>query len=78
LFGHIEVFCLFKLQHMNKLLSTITVLFVFANFVAAQETVDMAIMQKIKDEEKTNSQITTIAHNLTDVCGPRLTNSPRL
>mgnify|MGYP002368428315 CR=1 FL=1 len=36
----------------------------------------MAMMQKIKDEEKTNSQIAMIAHNLTDVCGPRLTNSP--
>jgi len=23
-----------------------------------------------------NSQITMIAHNITDVCGPRLTNSP--
>ena len=29
-----------------------------------------------KDEEKNNSQVTMIAHNLTDVCGPRLTNSP--
>ena len=36
----------------------------------------MQMMQKIKDEEKNNSQIEMIAHNLTDVCGPRLTNSP--
>lgn len=34
------------------------------------------MMQKIKDEEKNNSQLAMIAHNLTDVCGPRLTNSP--
>ncbi len=61
---------------MNKLLSSIMLLFVFVNLAAAQETVDMAMMQKIKDEEKTNSQIAMIAHNLTDVCGPRLTNSP--
>jgi len=61
---------------MNKLLSTIALLFFVASFAFAQETVDMAIMQKIKDEEKNNSQITMIAHNITDVCGPRLTNSP--
>jgi hypothetical protein len=34
------------------------------------------MMQKIKAEEKDHSQIAMIAHNLTDVCGPRLTNSP--
>ena len=31
---------------------------------------------KIKDEAKNHSQVAMIAHNLTDVCGPRLTNSP--
>jgi hypothetical protein len=61
---------------MNKLFSTILFLSIAVNFCAAQETLDMAIMQKIKDEEKTNSQIALIAHNITDVCGPRLTNSP--
>ena len=60
---------------MKKLTSSIILLFII-NIVAAQETVDMAIMQKIKDEEKMNSQIAMIAHNLPDVCGPRLTNSP--
>ena len=43
---------------------------------AQPEKVDMALMQKIKAEEKDHSQIALIAHNLTDVCGPRLTNSP--
>ncbi|HLY69299.1 MAG TPA: M20/M25/M40 family metallo-hydrolase [Puia sp.] len=42
----------------------------------AQPSVDAQMIQKIKDEEKNNSQITMIAHNITDVCGPRLTNSP--
>src|SRR6187549_3248260 len=61
---------------MNKLLSSF-LFFLFAiNIAAAQETVDMAMMQKIKDEGKANSQVAMIAHNLTDVCGPRLTNSP--
>lgn len=42
----------------------------------AQETVNLQVMQQIKDEAKNNSQVKMIAHNLTDVCGPRLTNSP--
>ncbi len=61
---------------MNKLLSTIVLFFFLLNFTAAQEPVDMAIMQKIKNEAKNNSQVAMIAHNLTDVCGSRLTNSP--
>ena len=60
---------------MNKLLSTFIFIFIIS-FATAQETVDMAMMQKIKDEETRNSQIAMIAHNITDVCGPRLTNSP--
>lgn len=47
-----------------------------STFVCAQQAVDMAVMQKIKDEEKANSQVAMIAHHLTDVCGPRLTASP--
>jgi carboxypeptidase Q len=42
----------------------------------AQEKVDLQMMEKIRDEERTHSQITMIAHNITDVCGARLTNSP--
>jgi hypothetical protein len=61
---------------MNKLLSTASLLCFVFKIAIAQETVDMQMMQKIKDEEKSNSQITMIAHNITDVCGPRLTNSP--
>jgi len=61
---------------MIKLFSTACLLLMIVNFAAAQEIVDMAMMQKIKDEEKNNSQIAMIAHNITDVCGPRLTNSP--
>ncbi|HMK04937.1 MAG TPA: M20/M25/M40 family metallo-hydrolase [Ferruginibacter sp.] len=60
---------------MRKLLSALIVLFV-TSFTYAQEAVDMEMMQRIKDEEKNNSQVTMIAYNLTDVIGPRLTNSP--
>lgn len=61
---------------MRKLLLFLTfIVFVFSNLFA-QEKVDLAMMQEIKDEEKNNSQVAMIAHHLTDVCGPRLTNSP--
>lgn len=60
---------------MKKILSVISLLFIIS-FVSAQEMVDMNVMQKIKDEGKNNSQVAMIAHNLTDVNGPRLTNSP--
>ena len=61
---------------MNKQLLIASLLCFIINVVAAQETVDMQMMKKIRDEEKNNSQITMIAHNITDVCGSRLTNSP--
>ncbi|MGC4037426.1 MAG: M20/M25/M40 family metallo-hydrolase [Chitinophagaceae bacterium] len=62
---------------MRKIVSVITtVLFATPLLSIAQEPVDMQVMQKIRDEENNHSQIEMIAHNLTDVCGPRLTNSP--
>ncbi len=48
---------------------------IFSNLIA-QENVNLQVMQKIREEEKTNSQISKIAHLITDVSGPRLTNSP--
>lgn len=60
---------------MNKILSSVIFLLLI-NFVFAQEKVDLDMMQKIRKEANSNSQIPMIAHNLTDVCGPRLTNSP--
>lgn len=54
----------------------LTAVIMLSTILHAQEKVDMDMMQKIKDEEKNNSQIATIAHNVTDVTGPRLTNSP--
>jgi hypothetical protein len=46
-------------------------------YVSAQEEpLDMEMMQKIRNEALQHSQIPMIAHYLTDVSGPRLTNSP--
>ncbi len=61
---------------MKRIFLTANFLFSFIVIAIAQEQVDMQMMQKIKDEEKNNSQVAMIAHNITDVCGPRLTNSP--
>src|ERR1700748_2266016 len=44
--------------------------------LSAQEQLDTAMIRHIRQEELLNSRIPFIAHQLTDVCGPRLTNSP--
>src|ERR1700761_5054676 len=46
-----------------------------ANSFAQQEQVDEAAFAKIRNAELTNSHIPQIAHNLTDVSGPRLPGS---
>ena len=61
---------------MKKTLLSAFLPIVIFSALFAQEKVDMQMTQKIKDEEKNNSQIAMIAHNITDICGPRLTNSP--
>jgi len=43
---------------------------------AQEEKIDLAMMQKIRDEGLNNSKVMDIAFHLTDVSGPRLTNSP--
>ncbi|WP_345954452.1 M20/M25/M40 family metallo-hydrolase [Mucilaginibacter sp. PAMB04168] len=45
---------------------------------AAQEAVDQAIVQKIRNEGLKNSQVMKTAFYLTDVAGPRLSGSPGL
>jgi carboxypeptidase Q len=50
--------------------------FCFSAF--AQETIDMAAVQKIKTEGLENSKVMDIAFQITDVAGPRLSNSPGL
>ena len=62
---------------MKKFICTIFVFFVVYSFVIpAQEKVDLQMVQKIKYEEYSNSKIMETLSYLTDVYGPRLTNSP--
>jgi carboxypeptidase Q len=46
------------------------------NSQAQQETIDTAVFNKIKKAEFSSSQIPQLAFYLTDICGPRLSNSP--
>ncbi len=60
---------------MRKLFFTFSAL-LFISFISAQEKLDMDMINKIKKEEMDNSNVMDIAHHLTDISGPRLTNSP--
>src|SRR6185312_9690484 len=66
-------------NHVMKLLSRFAALLLFLPLYTqlyAQENVDTAAFRKIRNAEMSNSHIPWIAHYLTDVSGPRLTNSP--
>jgi hypothetical protein len=60
---------------MRKLSFTLATL-LFISFISAQENIDLDMINKIKKEEMDNSKIMDIARHLTDINGPRLTNSP--
>ena len=59
---------------MRKLLLPVLSFITFN--LSAQEKVDAETINRIIAEEKNNSKVMDIAYQLTDVCGPRLTNSP--
>jgi hypothetical protein len=59
-----------------KNLKLAVVLAVAPFFTIAQEKVDAAMMQKIRNEGMNNSQVMDIAWNITDGNGPRVTGSP--
>jgi hypothetical protein len=59
---------------MRRQLILVTALCIIGNFAVAQAS--DAALGKIKDEGLNHSQVMDIAFHLTDVSGPRLTNSP--
>src|ERR1700759_3415991 len=65
---------------MNKiiirLITGLCLAVIVHNAHAQPEKPDLAMVKKIMAEEKAHSQMASLAHQLTDVCGPRLTNSP--
>lgn len=60
---------------MRKLFITI-LSFIFFFQISAQEKMDDDMIARIKKEGMDSSRVMDIAHHLTDVSGPRLTNSP--
>src|SRR6059058_2760518 len=66
-------------SHQNKRFMRFflcSLLLVLCTGMYAQEMVDTVMMRRIRTEAFDNSGITPIAQQLTDVAGPRLTNSP--
>lgn len=61
---------------MRKNFSSIVFVCLFIFSAAAQEKMDMEAINKIKKEGLGNSKVMDQAFQLTDVSGPRLTNSP--
>jgi hypothetical protein len=61
---------------MNKLYALLLGLALPVLLHAQTENIDTAMVNRIRDEGLNRSQIAAIAHQLTDVAGPRLTNSP--
>ncbi|HEV2481397.1 MAG TPA: M20/M25/M40 family metallo-hydrolase [Puia sp.] len=63
---------------MNKLFVGLLLvgLWVPAAVQAQQESIDTSMVNRIRDEGFNRSQIAEIAHQITDVAGARLTNSP--
>jgi carboxypeptidase Q len=49
-----------------------------AHAQVAQERVDLAVVERIRDEGINRSQVEDLAQHLTDVIGPRLTGSPAM
>lgn len=60
---------------MNKIVLC-SLLHFFVTGLSAQDKPDPKVMERIINEENLHSQVMDIAFHLTDVSGPRLTNSP--
>lgn len=61
---------------MKKMFAFLLPVLILSLCVQAQEEIDTAMVSKIKDEGFNRSQVMNILSYLTDVHGPRLTNSP--
>jgi hypothetical protein len=60
---------------MKRYLAIVIIVFGYLG-AGAQERVDLGVIDRIKKEGLENSKVMDIAFKLTDVSGPRLTNSP--
>jgi hypothetical protein len=61
---------------LKKIKVSLFMMFILPAILLSQsENIDLAMMYKIKQEGIKNSQIENLAHELTDLIGPRLTGS---
>lgn len=65
-------------NHMIKIYTLIVLLFGLGLPLAAQDKADLQAIQRIRKEGLEHSRVMDIAFQITDVAGPRLTNSPGL
>lgn len=65
-------------NHMIKIYTLIVLLFGLGLPLAAQDKADLQAIQRIRKEGLERSRVMDIAFQITDVAGPRLTNSPGL
>ncbi|HSR05974.1 MAG TPA: M20/M25/M40 family metallo-hydrolase [Bryobacteraceae bacterium] len=62
---------------LRRIESGLALVLTFALTVSAQERVDLGVIHQIKDEAFQNPKVMDTMFQLTDVYGPRLTNSPQ-
>jgi len=62
---------------LRRFESTLALLLTLALAASAQERVDLGVVHQIKTEAFQNSKVMDLMFQLTDVYGPRLTNSPQ-
>ena len=61
---------------MKTTFRALAIVLASASGLAAQERVDLAALSRIRDEGMNRSKVMETSSWLTDVYGPRLTNSP--
>ena len=62
---------------LRRIEPALALLLTFALTVSGQERVDLSVVHQIKDEAFQNTKVMDTMFQLTDVYGPRLTNSPQ-
>ena len=62
---------------LRRIESVLALVLTFALTVSAQERVDLGVVHQIRDEAFQNPKVMDTMFQLTDVYGPRLTNSPQ-
>jgi len=62
---------------LMRMQSALALVLTFALAISAQERVDLGVVHQIKTEAFQNPKVMDHVFQLTDVYGPRLTNSPQ-